>query len=194
MNDEKALLQWMSDRLRTADIVRHYFDVKETGKASADDVEAIFDVVQKLMLGSCGFFASSIARRAGQDHLVWVFSKGTEKLLHAVIACSPQYSKEPLRGDFVDILGRGSLPDFVAAMERIAGPVDIEIGGPIEPGDYLEGEEAALVVLAEALPWTRQFMNGGTDDRSDFIEAIKAAGAFRRPEETRYTAEELRTP
>jgi hypothetical protein len=193
-NDEAAVLKWMTDRLLKADIVRHYFDLKQAGKIENNDAEAIFVIIQKLMLGSCGFFASVIAREIGQDHLVWIYSKVTDRLLHSVVATSPQLEASVLRGSYVDVLGRGNLRDLVDAMESIAGPVSVEIGGPIDHVDYLDGEEAAMIKLAEALPWTRQFMPASRNGSMmpEFFEAMSAVGSFRRETETIYTAASFR--
>lgn len=179
MIDQEAVLAWMTERFRSADIVKEYFAAKDGGRAGPDDIGAIFNLSEKLMMGSCGFLSSTIARQVGSDQLVWLFSRSTGRLLHSVIACSPQYDPELLRGDYVDILGRSSFSELLSAMERIAGPLVVEIGGPIDREDYSEGQEAELEVLARALPWTRQFMGrppAGAEP-VDFVSAIRLAGS-----------------
>jgi len=187
---QDALMKWMTERVVTSDIVGHYFDLKRANRVDAHDVEAIFVIIQKLMLGSCGFFSSVIARQIGQDHLVWFFAEETERLLHSVIACSPQYERGALRGAYVDVVGRGNFRELLVAMEEVAGPVTVEIGGPIDPSDFLEGEEAALMTLAKALPWTRQFMGISKDEseKIDAFAAMMAVGEFRRDGEEIHTA------
>lgn len=181
MNDEQGVSEWITCRMQTADIVRHYFDLKHGGRVSENDVESIFDVVQKLMLGSCAFFSSVIARQASRDQMVCISSVRTGHLLHSVFACSPQYETKSLKGDFVDILGRGTLLDLLGAMERIAGPVSVQIGGVIDPEDYLEGEETTLLHLARSLPWTRQFVGIRTVGESpNTISALKKTASFYR--------------
>lgn len=179
MIDQEAVLAWMTERFRSADIVKEYFDAKGGGRAGPDDVDAIHNLTIKLMLGSCGFFSSVIARQVGSDQLVWLFSRRTGRLLHSVIACAPQYDPGLLRGDYVDILGRSSFVELLTSLQRIAGPLDVEIGGPIDREDYAEGQESDLEMLARGLPWTRQFMGQPPAgiETVDFIKAIRLAGA-----------------
>jgi hypothetical protein len=189
---EEAVLKWMMNRLLNADIVHHYFDLKQSGEP-VPETEAIFFIIQKLMLGSCGFLSSAISRQAGQDHLVWIYSAINGSLMHSVIACSPQHENGVLKGSYVDLLGRGRFGDLIASMEDIAGGVRIEIGGPISSEDYLDGEEDALIVLAKAMPWTRQFMgmSRSGEDAPSFTDALVAVGNFKRSSERIYTAEDL---
>lgn len=182
MLNHEHILVWMRRRLMHSHLIAHYFELREMGMDAKFGADAIGDLVVKLLAGSCAYFASVIARKVGREHMIAIYKGGTGELLHAVVACAPQYPKDPLRGAYVDVLGRAKLQDLESEMREIFGDIVVSIGDMVDVAEYGSGEEAALARLASVLPWTRGLMGGPIAlerDPSLFLKSIQDACACR---------------
>lgn len=160
MFDQERILSWMQRRMMHSQLMEHYFELRELGLDPKFGADAIGDLVFKFLAGSCAFFASVIARKIGREHMI-AFRRGDNgDLLHAVVACAQQYHAVPLRGSYVDVLGRAKLQDLEREMREIFGDIVVSVGDLVDADEYGPGEENVLERLASVLPWTRGFVGG----------------------------------
>lgn len=119
--------EWIRRRFAGSDLIRHYFDLRESGLDPAEGADAVGALADVYVLGRCAALATVGSRIVGRDRLVR-FNWPDGRLVHAVLACTPQHPGEPLRGDCVDILGRCGLSDLEADLKAAVAPVVLEIG------------------------------------------------------------------
>lgn len=173
---------WLNHRLAGSDLIRLFFALREDGLDPHEGAQAVGSLADLYVLGRCNRLATFAARRVGRDRLVG-FHWPDGRLLHAVLACSPQEAGGPLRGDGVDILGRMPLRILAEDLSRLVGGIRVEVGGLLDEDDFLEGEAAALERLCPHLPWLRRAMllaEGDDAAPSDFLQAaawFRAAAA-----------------
>lgn len=175
MDIEKAK-GWLTARMLSADLIAHYYDLREKGMPGDPGAEAVGGMTAEFMLGRCAFFATAIAKRLGREHMIALYTKDGD-LVHAMVACSPQYGP-PFPGWCVDVLGRSKLSDAIAQIERAFGPLDVKIGEFVPDEDFAPGEEDLLIDLAGVLPWTRNFVGQPAARERDpqaFILCVSAA-------------------
>lgn len=173
--------EWIQRRLVGSDLIRHYFDLKGEGLDPSEGAEAVGALADVYVLGRCAALATVAARIAGRERIVrFLWPDG--RLVHAVLACAPQHAGEPLRGDCVDVLGRGSLSALEADLKAAIAPVTVEIGTVVPDQDFLEGEVASLGLVCEQLPWLRRTLllpePADTSPRA-FLEAAAWVRAIR---------------
>ena len=146
---------WVHHRLRSSDLIRHFFDLRELGLDPAEGAEAVGALSEIYMLGRCHALSTVAARKVGRDRLVsFLWPDG--RLAHSVVACTPQYAGEPLRGDCVDVLGRCRLAEMAGDLRAAIAPVTVAIGEAAQDHDLLDGEVEALELVFAQLPWLRR--------------------------------------
>jgi hypothetical protein len=164
---------WVHQRLRSSDLIRHFFDLRELGLDPAEGAEAVGALSEIYMLGRCHALSTVAARRVGRDRLVSFFWPDG-RLAHSVVACTPQYAGEPLRGDCVDVLGRCRLADMAADLRAAIAPVTVAIGEAAQDHDLLDGEVEALELVFGQLPWLRRTLLAAEPENAGpraFLEA-----------------------
>ncbi|MGU3656116.1 hypothetical protein [Methylobacterium fujisawaense] len=177
---------WVQERLARSDLIRHYFDLRELGLDPEEGSEAVRSLAQMYLIGRCLALSTVAARKVGRDRLVsFLWPDG--RLMHSVVACTPQYAGEPLRGDCVDVLGRCRLSEIEADLAAAIAPVTVEIGVGFEDRDLMDGEVDALELVFRQLPWLRGALLMAVPDEAGpraFLDAAAWARNVRpRPED-----------
>ncbi|EHP94485.1 hypothetical protein [Methylorubrum extorquens] len=169
---------WLNGRLAGSDLIRLFFALREDGLDPREGAQAVGSLTDLYVLGRCNRLATFAARRVGRDRLVG-FHWPDGRLLHSVLACSPQEAGGPLKGDGVDILGRMSLRTLAEDLSRLVGGIQVEVGGLLDEDDFMEGEAAALERLCPHLPWLRRAMLLAEADDAAPAAFLQAAAWFR---------------
>lgn len=148
---------WLNGRLAGSDLIRLYVSLRESGHDPREGAQALGSLADLYVLGRCNVLASFGAARVGRDRLIG-FHWPDGRLLHAVLACSPQAAGTPLRGECVDMLGRMPLRTLAVALADLVGGVQVQVGDILDEGDFLAWEAEALERLCLLLPWLRSAM------------------------------------
>ncbi len=168
--DSDSATTWLHERLLSSDLMRHFFELRDELGLSGDLVaKTVFSLAHKFTLGDCLKLAAVLGEVSGADHVVTI-SRSDGRLLHAVFACAPQYPKERPRGDCVDVMGRMSLSEAIAGLEKAFGQVEIAVGRNWDD-HFLDAEERHRIrSVAAALPWTRSFARMDGISAKDLME------------------------
>lgn len=139
------------ESITKSELIAWSFELRKKGFSSEESSEIVGKLIERFILGRCGFIASVAARLLGREHYVsWHHPDG--RLAHAVLAVAPQFD-DGLRGDGIDILGRRPLHVIGSEIAALSPRVRPMVGEVI-PSEYFDpDEEDELLTLISALPW-----------------------------------------